>query len=99
MKMNILKNSKIKTKWIVLISLAIITAVVITVFFSQWTVRNILTEENEQTSSNNAKNAVDQVSLSLETYEKTFCNSVKLSKRFYKKMKWIIYISMKLPAL
>ena len=67
--MNILKNVKIKTKWIVLISLAIIAAVAITVLFSQWTVRNILTEENEQTSSNNAKNAVDQVSLGLETYE------------------------------
>ncbi|MER2113995.1 MAG: hypothetical protein ABS960_14980, partial [Solibacillus isronensis] len=61
--MNILKNLKIKTKWMVLISLAVIAAVVITVLFCQWTVRNILTEENEQTSSNNAENAVDQVSL------------------------------------
>lgn len=69
MKMKILKNLKIKNKWMVLISLAVIAAVVITVLFSQWTVRNILTEENEQTSSNNAKNAVDQVSLGLETYE------------------------------
>lgn len=51
------------------ISLTVILAVVITVIFSQWTVRNILTEENEQTSSNNAKNAVDQVSLGLENYE------------------------------
>ncbi|MEK5078276.1 methyl-accepting chemotaxis protein [Solibacillus sp. FSL W7-1436] len=67
--MKILKNLKIKNKWMVLISLAVIAAVVITVLFSQWTVRNILTEENEQTSSNNAKNAVDQVSLGLETYE------------------------------
>lgn len=52
-----------------LISLAIILAVVVTVFFSQWTVRNILNEENQQTSSENAKNAVDQVSLGLLNYE------------------------------
>ncbi|WP_342574197.1 methyl-accepting chemotaxis protein [Solibacillus sp. FSL K6-1781] len=67
--MNIFSNLTIKTKWMMFISLAVILAVVITVIFSQWTVRNILTEENEQTSSNNAKNAVDQVSLGLENYE------------------------------
>lgn len=67
--MNIFSNLTIKTKWMIFISLAVILAVVITVIFSQWTVRNILTEENEQTSSNNAKNAVDQVSLGLENYE------------------------------
>ncbi|MFY0744259.1 methyl-accepting chemotaxis protein [Solibacillus silvestris] len=67
--MNIFNNLTIKTKWMMFISLAVILAVVITVIFSQWTVRNILKEENEQTSSNNAKNAVDQVSLGLENYE------------------------------
>lgn len=67
--MNIFNNLTIKTKWMMFISLTVILAVVITVIFSQWTVRNILTEENEQTSSNNAKNAVDQVSLGLENYE------------------------------
>lgn len=64
-----MKKITLKAKWMMIISLAIIIAVVITVAFSQWTARNILNEENRQTSSNNAENAVKQVSLGLENYE------------------------------
>ena len=67
--MNILKNMTLKTKWMILISFAIIIAVGITVIFSQMSIRNTLDEENRQTSTNNAKNAVEQVSLGLKTYE------------------------------
>ena len=67
--MNFLKNFSLKAKWMIVISLAIVIAVGITVGFSQWTVRNILNEENLQSSSDNARNAVDQVSLGLLNYE------------------------------
>ena len=67
--MNLFKNMTLKAKWMILISLAIIIAVGITVLFSQMSIRNTLEEENRQTSSNNAKNAVDQVSQGLLNYE------------------------------
>ncbi len=51
------------------ISFAIVIAVGITVIFTQWTVRNILDEENRQSSTDSAKNAVEQVSLGLLNYE------------------------------
>lgn len=51
------------------ISFAIVIAVGITVVFTQWTVRNILDEENRQASTDSAKNAVEQVSLGLLNYE------------------------------
>ena len=54
----------------ILISLAMVIAVGVTVLFSQLNVRNILDEENSKSSSNNVKNAVDEVSLSLQNYEK-----------------------------
>lgn len=68
--MKILKKMTLKAKWMMIISLAIIIAVGITVSFSQWTARSILNEENRQTSTDNAKNAVEQVSLGLQNYEK-----------------------------
>ncbi|MEK4131510.1 methyl-accepting chemotaxis protein [Solibacillus sp. FSL W8-0474] len=67
--MNFFKNLTLKAKWMIYISFAIVLAVGITVVFSQWNVRNILEEENHQTSSDNAKNAVNQVSLGLLNYE------------------------------
>lgn len=51
------------------ISFAIVIAVGITVIFTQWTVRNILDEENRQASTDSAKNAFEQVSLGLLNYE------------------------------
>ncbi|MBQ0139967.1 MAG: methyl-accepting chemotaxis protein [Kurthia sp.] len=69
--MNFLKNMSLKSKWIALICVAITLAVSITVIFSQWTARDILNDENEKTSSINAQNAMQQVSLGLEGYEKS----------------------------
>ncbi|WP_413363732.1 methyl-accepting chemotaxis protein [Lysinibacillus sp. 3P01SB] len=67
--MNFLKNLSLKAKWMMFISFAIVIAVGITVIFTQWTVRNILDEENRQASTDSAKNAVEQVSLGLLNYE------------------------------
>jgi methyl-accepting chemotaxis protein len=68
-QLKVLKNLSLKAKWMVVISFAIVIAVGVTVIFSQWTARNIFQEENQQSSSANAKNAVDQVSLGLLNYE------------------------------
>ena len=67
--MNFFSNLTLKVKWMLLISFAIVLAVGITVIFSQWNVRNILDEENSKSITNNAKNAVDEISLSLQNYE------------------------------
>ena len=53
----------------ILISLVVVLAVGITVVFSQLTVRDILNEDNRLDSSENAKNAVNQLSLGLQSYE------------------------------
>lgn len=68
-QVNFLKNLSLKAKWMMFISFAIVIAVGITVIFTQWTVRNILDEENRQASTDSAKNAVEQVSLGLLNYE------------------------------
>ena len=59
--MNFFKSLTLRAKWMMIISFAIVLAVGISVIFNQWTVRNILNEENHQSSSTNAKSAVDQV--------------------------------------
>lgn len=67
--MKILNRMTLKSKWTIVICLAISLAVSITVVFSQWTARDILHDENEKTSSANAQNALEQVSLGLKGYE------------------------------
>ncbi len=68
-QVNFFKNLTLKVKWMIYISCAIVLAVGVTVIFSQWNVRNILEDENRQTSADSAKNAVNQVSLGLLNYE------------------------------
>lgn len=67
--MNFFKNLSLKAKWMMSMSFVIVIVVAITVVFSQWAIRNILNEANQQSSSDNAKNAVDQVTLGLLNYE------------------------------
>ena len=67
--MKILNKLSIKAQWMIFISLAVLVAVGITVASSQMTIRGTLSDENQQNSSKNAKNAVEQVSLGLLNYE------------------------------
>lgn len=69
--MKILKKMTLKSKWMAIICIAVALAVGITIIFSQWNARSILNEENRNDSKSNAKNALQQVSLGLESYEKS----------------------------